>query len=65
MTALIQSVASGLALAFRAAGPSMELPSFTVHKMCYAYMVNDWAMIVASVWTLIITLASVVGQVNR
>ena len=65
MISLIQSAANELALAFREAGTSMELPSFTLHKMCYAYMVNDWAMIVASVWTLAITITSLVGQVTR
>jgi hypothetical protein len=65
MTALIQSAATTLALAFREAGTSIELPSFTLHKMCYGYLINDWVMIVTSVWTLVITLASVVGNVNR
>jgi len=65
MNALIQSAANGLALSLRDTGASMEPPTLTLHKMCYAYMVNDWVMIVTSFWTLVVTVASHVAQIVR
>ena len=29
-----------------------EIPFFTFQKMCFAYMNNDWVMVISSVYTL-------------
>ena len=33
-----------------------ELPFFTFHKMCFAYLNNDWMMVISSLFTLLTTL---------
>jgi hypothetical protein len=37
----------------------VELPTITFNRICYGYLQNDWSTVVASSFTLLVTLSSI------